>query len=102
MVDGAGRGEGPARTPVDDGFEVSEGPAGRMLRARQLQAVAPHAFTTRDVSFRGPTADVDYGRLGDVLGVRAGAIVRVSQVHGRTILTVSPGVVADPIEADAI
>jgi YfiH family protein len=75
---------------VDNGFEWVEGPAGRILRARRLGALATHAFTTRAVAFRGASADDDYGRLGVTFGLGGQDIVRVVQVHGRSILAVRP------------
>ena len=67
-----------------------------------LARVAPHVFTTRDLSFRQDDAR-DYERLGEALGVDADAILRVRQVHGRTVLVVRPNTpIVGLSEADAI
>ncbi|HKV99138.1 MAG TPA: peptidoglycan editing factor PgeF [Vicinamibacterales bacterium] len=89
-------------TLVDNGFDWQHGPAGRVLVARELAGVAPHVFTTRDLAFRQDEAR-DFERLGSALGVAADAVVRVRQVHGRTVVVVTPDtpIVGNP-EADAI
>lgn len=47
--------------------------------------------------------DEDYRRLSDRLHVPPDAIVRVKQVHGRTVITLGPGmVIGEPPDADAI
>lgn len=96
----------PSAIPVDtliaNGFEWQDGPAGRVLVARELAQVARHAFTSRDLAFRQDDAR-DYERLGEVLGVGADAIVRVRQVHGRRVLVVRAGTpIIGLSEADAI
>ena len=74
-----------------------------MLQAEPLIPHAPHVFTTRQLQFRGASRDDDYRRLGMELGVAANAIVRVKQVHGRSILVVAPGrEIGDLPDADAI
>jgi hypothetical protein len=80
-----------------------ETPVGRAWRVPALSAVARHVFTSRDRSFRGPGESSDFDALGAALGVAADAVVRVKQVHGRTVLVVTPGVAvpASP-EADAM
>ena len=88
--------------PVHEQFVWADGPTGRTLRALTLGSLAPHLFTTRDVSFRGPGAAEDEARLGAAFGVARDDITFVSQVHGRAVLHVH----ADPppvgAEADAI
>jgi purine-nucleoside/S-methyl-5'-thioadenosine phosphorylase / adenosine deaminase len=65
--------------------------------------MAPHLFTTRQLQFRDESVPRDYARLGQVLGVAGDHIVRVRQVHGRTVLTADAATVAtDLVEADAI
>lgn len=66
--------------------------------------VAPrHAFTTRALSFRGQNVDRDWQTLAHQLATEPDRIVRVSQVHGRRVLVVTPEVPAPPAaEADAI
>jgi YfiH family protein len=88
---------------VDEGFAWVESPAGRVLRSRPLEGLAVHAFTTRALSFQGPTADDDDRRLAGALAVGPGHIVRVRQVHGRAVLVVRSGEpVAGRPDADAI
>jgi YfiH family protein len=88
---------------VDNDFHGTEGVLGRVLRSRELEPLAAHAFTSRDLSFRGETLDEDYRRLGGALGLPAGEIVRVKQVHGRSVSLVRPGhPITDLAEADAI
>jgi YfiH family protein len=90
-------------TEVTAGFEWADGPAGRVLRATALGRVAPHAFTTRDLSFRGETEAADYDRVATLFGKPVGNLVTVKQVHGRVVLTVTPGQEISPdVEADAI
>jgi YfiH family protein len=90
-------------TVAESGFEWREGVAGRCLDVVSLRPLARHIFTTRVLSFRDQTADDDYRRLGEALGVAAHDIVRVRQVHGRRVVHVRPGeAIAEPPEADAI
>ncbi|HUL73351.1 MAG TPA: peptidoglycan editing factor PgeF [Vicinamibacterales bacterium] len=88
-------------TAVAAGFEWQRGPAGRVLVARDLAALAPHVFTTRELAFREPAAP-DGERLARALDVDPGDIVRVKQVHGRSVATVRPGVAAGEPDADAL
>ncbi|MBP8275017.1 MAG: laccase domain-containing protein, partial [Acidobacteria bacterium] len=66
--------------------------------------VAPHhAFTTRALSFRGEQLAHDWESLATHLATTPDRIVRVSQVHGRRVLIVTPEVPPpDAAEADAI
>lgn len=90
-------------TSVSAGFHWADGTAGRILQAAALLSHATHVFTTRQLQFRGPSADEDYRRLGAVLEVMPERIVRVKQVHGRTVLAIAPGTIVDnQPEADAI
>jgi YfiH family protein len=89
-------------TPVSASFAWEHGPTGRVLRALSIAPLAPHLFTSRDVSFRGETADDDVLRLCRAFGVERREMVFVSQVHGRTVLHVQPGAPPAPAEADAI
>ena len=84
-------------------FAWMESPAGRIGQCRALRALAPHAFTTRDLSFRGDAMGDDRARLAMSMGVSARDFVWVRQVHGRSILVVEPGrPVVDLQDADAI
>jgi YfiH family protein len=86
-------------------FEWRDAPAGCVLQSTTLDAIAPHhAFTTRDLSFKGDSVEDDWRRLGLLLGVAPDKIVRVSQVHGRKVLVIHPDApdAPDAPEADAI
>lgn len=90
-------------TSVSAGFRWIEAESVRLLQAEPLESLARHAFTNRHLQFRGDTTDEDYRRLGAWLGVSPDAIVRVKQVHGRTVVRIAPGsALADPPDADAI
>jgi len=92
-------------TPVAPGFEWTDGPPGQALVCVRLQRLAPHVFTTRALTFRAPTEADDWRRLEASLGVIASAIVRVRQVHGRTVVVVRDGPPIPSVsgaEADAI
>jgi len=69
-----------------------------------LSVVAPrHLFTTRALPFRGDTAAADWVRVAERLQIPEASIVRVSQVHGRRVLLVTPETPAvSGAEADAI
>jgi YfiH family protein len=84
-------------------FRWADTEAGRILQAEPLLPYARHVFTTRQLQFRGASTDDDYRRLGAVMGVTPERIVRVKQMHGRSVLTVAPGtIIGDQPEADAI
>ena len=89
-------------TLVDNGFDWQHGPAGRVLVARELarwRRTSSRRATSRSAGRRRR----DYERLGEALGVDADAIVRVQQVHGRTVLVVRPDTpIVGLSEADAI
>lgn len=90
-------------TVVSESFEWRTSSAGLGLHASGLERLAPHVFTTRELSFRGAGEEDDYRRLAGLLGVTPGNVVTVAQVHGRAVLTVTPGASMPPRpEADAI
>jgi YfiH family protein len=65
--------------------------------------VADHLFTTRQLQLRDDSVDADYVRIGAAFSIAGPDVVRVRQVHGRTVLSVRarepvPGVP----DADAI
>jgi len=71
---------GPA---VPAGFYWAREPWGRVLRCRPLEAIAPHAFTTRDLPL---ASRADWDRLAAALG--AAAVATLTQVHGRGVVVV--------------
>jgi polyphenol oxidase len=85
--------------PVPDPFYWSTESWGAALRCRPLEAIAPHAFTTRQLPL--PSAD-GYAALASALGAERMAIVH--QVHGRDVVVVREGdaVSAEAPEADAL
>lgn len=88
---------------VSDAFTWADSPVGQVMQLAALDRFAPHLFTTRDASFRGPSAHSDYERLASAFGVAAGDIVGVKQVHGRAVAFLAPGMPWDkPAEADAV
>jgi YfiH family protein len=91
-------------TEVQNGFEWQETGAGRVLASSALAPFAPHAFTTRQLQFRGESQSGDMARLASLLGVAASGVVTVKQVHGRRVLMVRPddGHDGTQQEADAI
>jgi YfiH family protein len=70
--------------------------AGRTLRSSDLDQLAAHAFTTRDLTFRGDRAEDDRRRLAATLGVSADRLMSVKQVHGRAIRLVTTAGAATP------
>ncbi len=90
-------------TPAVDGFDWRDEETGRVLRARVVTPLAAHAFTTRDVSFRGETEASDYERLARLMGVSRQGLATVSQVHGREVVVLEAGSAHSPATpADAI
>src|SRR4029078_6435915 len=87
---------------VDANFEWNATVAGRVLRCRPLADLAPHLFTTRDMSFRGPAAVDDQLKLATAMDLASREIVLVRQVRGAGVYSIEPGQRAEDIEADAI
>jgi YfiH family protein len=71
-------------TPVD--FEWTTESWGVALRCIPLGALAPHLFTTRQLSVAGPE---DNAQLAKAVGARNVAMAR--QVHGRTVIVIRNG-----------
>ena len=90
-------------TPVPQGFEWTEGPAGRALMCTRLKGIANHLFTTRDLEFRSDRVVEDFERVGAALGSTGANVMRVRQVHGAVVHIVRPGVASSDLpEADAV
>jgi YfiH family protein len=97
------RRKAPAVTPAVGGrFESIDTSAGRVLRSRALAPFAEHLFTSRDLTFRGPTADDDERRLAAAFGLDPERVVFIKQVHGRAVHVVDSAIPADRPEADAV
>jgi YfiH family protein len=93
----------PATPAVAGSFVWTDGPAGRVLEAQDLRPLANHAFTTRELSFRGASAAPDYARVARAMGVTPAGVITVKQVHGREVVLVRTGdAVSDATAADAI
>jgi hypothetical protein len=72
--------------PIPDAFEWTTESWGAALRCTPLATVAPHRFTTRQLSLTSPA---DNTRLAEAVGARTLAMAK--QVHGRTVLVVRDG-----------
>jgi hypothetical protein len=85
--------------PVPDSFYWSTEPWGDALRCRPLDDLAPHLFTTRQLSL---SSDADYQQLARAVGVDR--VVTLTQVHGATVFVLRRGspAPAAPPEADAL
>lgn len=81
-------------TPAD--FEWTTAPWGAALRCVPLGAIAPHLFTTRQLSLAGPE---DNAQLAMAVGGRSVAMAR--QVHGRTVVVIRNGEMAPAVTPDA-
>ena len=85
--------------PVPDPFYWAEAPWGVALRCRPLDDLAPHLFTTRQLSLASPAG---YEELAAVLGVNR--VATLTQVHGAAVSVVRTGGAYPPQrpEADAL
>jgi polyphenol oxidase len=84
--------------PIPDTFEWTTESWGAALRCGPLGAIAPHLFTTRQLSLTGPD---DNAELAAAVG--ATRVAMAKQVHGRTVVVLRAGE-APPVvapEADA-
>lgn len=93
-------------------FAWTSYPWGRALRCEGLRAVAPHFFTTRDLTLRGPASEHGWRNVAVAIGVEPARLVRLKQVHGTAIVVIrasgatGDGVLAnpgdDPARADIV
>jgi YfiH family protein len=83
---------------IPDAFEWTTETWGTALRWVPLGTIAPHLFTTRQLSLASPG---DCDRLAAAVGARSVAMAK--QVHGRTVVVVRDGDTAPSVapEADA-
>jgi polyphenol oxidase len=84
--------------PIPDTFEWTTESWGAALRCGPLSAIAPHLFTTRQLSITGPD---DNAELAAAVGAERVAMAR--QVHGRAVVVLRAGeaLPAAAPEADA-
>jgi YfiH family protein len=85
--------------PVPETFYWFTESWGAALRCRPLEAIAPHAFTTRQLPVPSPSG---YAALASSLG--AGRVAIVDQVHGRAVVVIREGeaLPSEPPPADAL
>jgi purine-nucleoside/S-methyl-5'-thioadenosine phosphorylase / adenosine deaminase len=83
---------------IPEAFEWTTTSWGAALRCVPLGAIAPHLFTTRQLTLASPG---DNERLAEAIGARAVAMAR--QVHGRTVVVLRDGDAPPAVapEADA-
>jgi YfiH family protein len=72
--------------PVPDTFEWTSQSWGAALRCRPLGAIAPHLFTTRQLSLTGPDGNAELAAA-----VGATRVAMAKQVHGRAVVVVRAG-----------
>lgn len=90
-------------TAVDGRFAFATSPMGRILVSAAAEPLARHAFSTRELEFRDPSASENYRRVANYFRVYPEQVLAVRQVHGRVVLEVRPGQTWSPLsEADAI
>jgi YfiH family protein len=70
--------------PVPDTFYWTSSACGIVLRCRALDPVAPHVFTTRQLSL---SSDEDWGRVAEAVGARR--VATLDQVHGREVVAIT-------------
>jgi YfiH family protein len=81
---------------VPDSFYWTHETWGAGLRCRPLERVAQHLFTTRQLQL--PSSDA-WKALGESLGVDAGRVVSLNQVHGREVVAIRKDVSAARLQA---
>ena len=83
--------------PPDPAFRWSAEPWGYALRCRALESVAQHAFTTKQLKLRHrPPAPADdtllaWTQAAASVGAGLDQVMRVKQVHGRTVRVLRRG-----------
>jgi YfiH family protein len=94
----------PSASP---GFHWSDSVCGPVLIANELATTTQHLFTTKQLQLLAPVADEAWTLVANAFGTDVERLVRVKQVHGRTVLVVRDGDLAKPARdarpaADAI
>jgi YfiH family protein len=78
--------------PPDAAFRWSAEPWGHALRCRRLDAVAQHAFTTRQLPLRAPERqDLAWTQATASVGAGIEQLMRIKQVHGRAVRVLRRG-----------
>jgi YfiH family protein len=84
--------------PVDAAFRWSDETWGAALRCCALEDVAEHLFTTRQLELRpspdGSPAHAAWEQAAAAVGGHADRLMRIKQVHGRTVRVVRAGAIA--------
>jgi YfiH family protein len=90
------RGAGLVRTPPrpTGAFQWQETPSGLVLRCTALEAVAHHAFTSRQLQLRGDRPD-GWARATATVDCGVDRLRRVRQVHGAAVRVVANAAGAD-------
>jgi YfiH family protein len=70
--------------PVPDTFYWAASPCGIVLRCRALDPIAPHVFTTRQLSL---SSRDDWSRVAESVG--AHSVATLEQVHSRGVVTIT-------------
>lgn len=81
---------------IPESFYWTRTPSGPVLRCRPLEAVAGHAFTTRELQL---SSAGEWRRVAGLLGVAE--VVTLNQVHGREVAVVRRGSPRAPARQDA-
>jgi YfiH family protein len=85
-------------------FEWRQAPWGEVLVCRELDPVASHFFTGRQLQLRGDSEETrrDWAQVADAVGVPADRLWRMRQVHGCDVFRVNDGTPSTPPQVDAI
>jgi YfiH family protein len=85
-------------------FAWREAPWGDVLVCDELDGVACHFFTGRQLQLRGDSSDAqrDWSRVADAVGVPADRLWRMRQVHGCDVFSVETDAPAMPPQVDAM
>jgi polyphenol oxidase len=85
-------------------FEWRQAPWGDVLVCSELDRVARHFFTGRQLQLRGASeqAQADWARVADALGLPADHLWRMRQVHGCDVFNVPAAPVEQLPQADAL
>jgi polyphenol oxidase len=74
-----------------DGFSWTSESWGAALRSAAVQEIADHFFTTRQLWLRGTSEEDDWASAAASVGLPPNRLLRLNQVHGRTVVAVRRG-----------